>query len=121
MDLKALGYGLAAFVAGYVLMTMAASAMATVGMYASGGWLVQVMGYLVPVVAGFVAARKASRRRIVHGVVGGAIGVVPVMLIPMLVVPAYAPNGLLVILLSYAVLAALGGVFGDHVGRKSAR
>lgn len=119
MDWKALGYGVAAFFAGYALMTIAATAIATAGMYRSAGVAIQVMGYLVPVMAGFVAAKKAKRQRIVHGVVGGVIGVVPIVLLPMLVLPDYSPEGMLVIVSSCAVLAALGAVFGNHVGRKS--
>lgn len=120
MDWRALGYGVAAFFAGHAVMAIAVSVMATVGMYASGGALMQVMSYLVPVVAGFVAARKATRRRVLVGIVGGAIGVVPIVLLPMLVMPDYSANGMLVIVASYALLAALGAVFGDHLGRKAA-
>ncbi|HZX79213.1 hypothetical protein [Lysobacter sp.] len=117
MDWNALGYGVA-FFAGYALMTIAATAIASAGMYRSGGVAIQVMGYLVPVVAAFAAARKATRRRIVHGIAGGAIGVVPIVLLPTLVLPDYSPSGMLVIFIGYAVLAALGAVFGNHVGRK---
>lgn len=120
MDWKALGYGVATFFAGHAVMTIAVTVMLTVGMFASGGALAQVMGYLVPVIAGFVAARKATRRRVVVGIVGGAIGVVPMVLLPVLVMPDYSPNGMFVIVVSYAVLAALGAVFGDHSGRKAA-
>ncbi len=93
MDLKALGYGLAAFLGGWALMTVVAGAMATSGGYASANVLIQVLGYLVPVVAGFVAAKKATQRRIAHGIAGGAIGVVPIILLPMLLVPGYSPSG----------------------------
>lgn len=120
VDWKALGYGVAAFVVGYVLLTMWSSVMMTAGGGRSGWVVVQIMGYLMPVVAGFVAARKASRWRIAHGIAGGAIGVVPMTLLPMLLTPEASPKGIFIILVSYAVLAALGAIFGNHVGRKAA-
>jgi|GEM_PF-3220424 len=120
MSLKALGYGLATFFGAYALMTLVANVMVDAGVYASGSALIQIMGYLVPVVAGYVAASKAARWRIVHGIVGGSIGIVPMQLTPMLVDPDYTPNGMLVILICFAVLAALGAVFGNHAARRRA-
>jgi len=121
MNLKALGYGLAAFVAAYAVMAFVGSVLVQFGVDAVG-IVVTVLGYLVPVMAGYVGASKAPRWRIAHGIVGGSIGVVPVTLAPMLLDdPAYKPSGIPVILLWFAVFAALGAVFGDHVAKKRAR
>jgi hypothetical protein len=119
MNFKALGYGLAAFFAAYVFMAFVGSVLVDFGVDAAG-IMINVLGYLVPVVAGYVGAIKAPRWRIAHGIVGGSIGVVPVTLAPMLLDPAYKPSGIPVILLWCAVLAALGAVFGDHVAKKRA-
>ena len=121
MDWKALGYGLATFLTGWALMAIVASAVATTGTNATGYTAFQVMGYLVPVVAGYVAAMISTRRRLVHGVVGGAIGVVPVIFFPMLFADlTYSTYGVLVVVICYTVLAALGAVFGDHVAKRRA-
>jgi len=120
VSLRAISYGLAAFFGAYALMTLVANVMVDAGVYGDGSGLIQVMGYLVPVVAGYVAARKAAHWRIVHGLVGGSIGIVPMQLTPMLVDPDHTPDGMLVILICFAVLAALGAVFGDHVAKKRA-
>ncbi|MET3929806.1 drug/metabolite transporter (DMT)-like permease [Lysobacter sp. OAE881] len=120
MSIKSLGYGIAAFLAAYALMAFFANALVEAGVYASGGVVIQIMGYLVPVFAGYVAASKAPRWRIAHGIVGGSIGIMLAMLAPMLIDPEYTPSGTLVILVWFAVLAALGAVFGDHVAKKRA-
>jgi len=117
MNLKALGYGLVAFVAAYAFMAFVGSLLVQFGVDAVG-IVINVLGYSVPVVAGYVAASKAPQWRIAHGIVGGSIGIVPVTLAPMLLDPAYKPSGMPVILLWFAVFAALGAVLGDHVAKK---
>lgn len=120
MNFKALGYGLATFIAGYALMTGVVNELVSAGIYASGYGLVLATGYLVPVVAGFVAAMKAPNRRILHGIVGGAIGIVLVQLISVFVVPSFTSGGALVIVTTFAVMAALGAVLGDYVAKRKA-
>jgi len=121
VDWKALGYGLATFVASWILVAIVASTMAAAGIDAYGGKTIQVMGNLAPVVAGYVAAMKATRRRLVHGIVGGAIGVVPVMVFPMLFADTtYSMYAVLLILTCFALLAALGAVIANHFAKRRA-
>ncbi len=100
---------------GYVVLVMVGSTMTAGG--SGSGMLVQIVGNLMPVVAGFVAARRASRWRVAYGIVGGAIGVVPMMLLTMLFIPGASPDGAFIIVLSYAMLAALGAILGKHIGQ----
>lgn len=59
MSLKALGYGLAAFFAAYAFMAFVGSVLVDFGADAVG-IVINVLGYLVPVVAGFVAEQGAA-------------------------------------------------------------
>lgn len=120
LELKAIGYGLAVFIAGYVVMNVIGTVAITAGHATSSrlGWvIVTAVGYLVPVVAGFVAAFFASTRRILHGTVGGSIGVL-IMLAPAIFVPNYPMSGAVVVIATYVVLASLGAIFGNHLRGK---
>jgi VIT1/CCC1 family predicted Fe2+/Mn2+ transporter len=60
-----------------------------------------------------VAAYFASNRRIIHGTIGGAAGVL-LMLVPALFVPGYPISSIPIVIATYAVLASLGAIFGNH-------
>ena len=115
LELKAIGYGLAVFVAGYIVMGVVGTLAVAGGDSPSNlGWIVVTgVGYLVPVAAGFVAAYFASSRRILHGTIGGAVGVL-LMLVPALFAPDYQISGIPLVIATYAVLASLGAILGNH-------
>ena len=116
LDLKAIGYGFAVFIGGYGVMSFVASLTASVAESSPSklGWiLITVAGYLVPVIAGYVAAYFASARRILNGTIGGTLGVL-LMLVPAVFVPDYPFSGIPIVIASHGVLASLGAIFGNH-------
>ncbi|GAB2613355.1 hypothetical protein [Novilysobacter erysipheiresistens] len=116
LDLKAIGYGFATFIAGWLAMSVIGTGVVNVGPSPIGtaGWsLFTVLGYMVPVVAGYVAAYRAPDRRVLHGTIGGAVGVL-LFIAPVSLVPGYSWAGAPVIIASYAVLASLGAILGKH-------
>lgn len=120
-ELKAIGYGLAVFIGGYLVMSVLGSGVVTLGQFTSGkpGWLlVTVIGYLVPVSAGFVAAFFATVKRIIHGTVGGSIGIF-LMLLPAIFAPDYSISEAMFVIATYVVLASLGAIVGSHLRAKN--
>ena len=116
LNLKAIGYGFATFIAGSLTMSVVATSIAIVGPSSSGeaGWsLLSLLGYSVPIAAGYVAAYFAPFKRVLHGTIGGAIGVV-LLLAPALLVPQYPVAGIPIIVAWYAALASLGAIFGNY-------
>ena len=115
-DLKAIGYGFATFIACTLLMSLAGTTVGSGELPSlSGGRLaiVKSIGFLAPVIAGYVAARQALTRRILHGTIGGSIGVL-LLIAPAIFIPAYQSWGTPFIIAWYAALAYLGAIFGDH-------
>ena len=120
LNLKAIGYGFATFIAGSLAMSIVATGIANAGPSSVGksGWtLLTALGYFVPVVAGYVAAYYAPTSRILHGTIGGSIGVLP-LLAPALLVPDYPMAGIPIVIASYAALASLGAIVGNHRSNK---
>lgn len=116
LNLKAIGYGFATFVAGTLAMSIIGTGIANVGPSSIGkaGWsLLTVVGYLVPVVAGYVAAYFAPAKRILHGTIGGSIGVL-LLLAPAFLIPQYPVAGIPILVAWYAALASLGAIFGNY-------
>lgn len=116
LDVKAIGYGFATFVACTLLMTLAGTVAGSKNLpfAGDGRWAaIRIIGYLAPVVAGYVAARKARVDRILNGTIGGSIGVL-LVLAPALAIPGYPVRGIPIILAWYAALAALGAILGNH-------
>ena len=116
LDLKAIGFGFAAFMACTLVMTVAGTAVggARAPSVGESQWkLINIIGYLAPVVAGYVAARQASTKRILHGTIGGSVGVL-LLLAPALFVPNYPFWSIPIILTWYTALASLGAIFGNH-------
>ena len=122
LDLKAIGYGFAAFMAGTLVMSIVGAGFLSAGPSSVGkfgmGWL-SVLGYLVPVVGGYVGAYFAPNRRILHGTIGGSIGVL-LLIAPAFVVPHYPLVGIPIVIACYAALASLGAIVGNHQGNKVA-
>jgi hypothetical protein len=122
LDLKAIGYGFATFIACSLLMTLAGTVVGTTTAPSIGGEriaAVQIIGYLAPVVAGYVAAVKAADARVLNGTIGGSVGSL-LLLSQALAVPGYQFRGIPIILAYYAALAALGAIFGKHRARRVA-
>jgi hypothetical protein len=116
LDPKAIGYGFATFTAGTLLMTIIGTVVGTLegphlGKYPLA--LIKLIGYLAPVVAGYVAAYRAPTQRIFHGTIGGSIGAL-LLLAPALFVPRYPLWQIPILLACYAALASLGAIFGKH-------
>jgi hypothetical protein len=116
LDLKSIGYGFATFIAGTLIMTLIGT---TIGGFTQPPIgkgqlaLVKIVGYLAPVVAGYVAAYYAPSQRILHGTIGGSIGAL-LLIAPALLVPNYQFWGIPIILTFYAALAALGAIGGNY-------
>ena len=123
LDLKAIGYGLAIFVAGYMLMSLIGSGMVAAGDSATRttGWsFLWLLGNALPVVAGYVSACRAPDRRITHGIIGGASGVI-ILLAPILFVPNLPKTGIPSVVCIYILLAALGAIIGSYRGGRRGR
>src|SRR3546814_15966016 len=79
LDLKAIGYGVATFALGYLLLGVPATIAANFsGSVLVNGLmlLVQIGGIVVPAIAGYVSAFHAKSWHIAHGAVGGTLGMV---------------------------------------------
>ena len=116
LDLKAIGYGFATFIAGTLIMTLIGTTIGGVTQpsIGKGQWaLVKIVGYLAPVVAGYVAAYRAPSQRILHGTIGGSVGAL-LLIAPALLVPNYQFWGIPILLAFDAALAALGAIVGSH-------
>lgn len=117
LDLKAISYGVVTFIVTYLCL-------GGVGVFAShssgnaqaASWaLIQILGIAIPVGAGFVSAYFARDRRVLHGIIGGSIGVLPFAGIAAAFIPFYPAVSILVVLVIYAVVAALGAIIGNHM------
>ncbi|WP_407352649.1 hypothetical protein [Luteimonas sp. R10] len=120
-DFKAVAYGFGTFVGGCLLVSMLTTAALSPDTSSLDGpaWaLVHLGGYLVPVAAGYVAAYSASHGRILHGAVGGALGVV-LLLAPAAFAPDYPASGIPFVIAIYALLAWLGAIAGNHHRNKA--
>ena len=105
LDLKAVGYGLATFVAGSAILALL------------GQWLAAqtfvALAALVPAASGYMSAFYAPSRRLMHGTIGGSIGVLVVLALPMLIPGPALPIPAIMAL--YLVLACAGAVIGDFM------
>ncbi len=116
LNLKAIGYGFATFVAGSLAMSIVGTGLSNVDPSSIGkaGWsFLSVLGYFVPVAAGFVAAYFAPTKRILHGTIGGSIGVL-LLLAPAFLIPQYPLAGIPLVIAWYVALASLGAIFGNY-------
>jgi putative membrane protein (TIGR04086 family) len=123
LDLKALAYGIATFVLGYLALMVATNVAAysppQIARVAVG--LMQASVNLIPALAGYVAARRASSRPIVHGTVAGVLGTALYIVVTSHVFPEYPTQQIPMLLAAFALLAALGAIFGKHRRDKAGR
>ncbi|TKR29256.1 hypothetical protein FCE95_13910 [Luteimonas gilva] len=85
LNLKAIGYGFATFVAGTLVLSIVGTVAVSVGTSSIGksGWsFLAILSYFVPITAGFVAAYFAPAKRVLHGTIGGAVGVLLLLALP---------------------------------------
>lgn len=116
-DLKAIGQGVAVFVLGYlvlsVLATIAAGAEnSTVHRVLWG--IVQLGGVVIPGVAGYVAAYRASTRPIFQGTIAGSVGIAVLTCVVAFTFPQYPAWGIPLVVAFFALVAALWAIFGKH-------
>ena len=116
IDLKALGYGIAAFMLGYLALAVSATVAAnSPPSLARVAWaVVQVGGIVVPGFAGYVCAVRASTRPILHGTIAGSIGIAVLVCIVAYNFPQYPAWGIPIVVAAFALIAALGAIFGKH-------
>jgi peptidoglycan/LPS O-acetylase OafA/YrhL len=121
-DLKALGYGVATFLLGVLALmiagTVAANSAPSVARVALG--VMQAGVGLIPAVAGYVSARRASSRPILHGTFAGALGTAVYLCVTVYLFP-YPTQQIPMLVAVYALIAALGAIFGKHRRDKSGR
>jgi hypothetical protein len=109
LDLKALGYGLATFVVGSGIL-------AILGQWIAGQAFV-ALAVLIPVASGYMSAFYAPSRRLMHGTVGGSIGVLLVLGLLVLIPGPALPIPATVVL--YLVLACAGAFIGDFTRNRA--
>jgi drug/metabolite transporter (DMT)-like permease len=73
----------------------------------------QIVGYVVPAVAGLIAAKRSTTRPVINGTLGGSLGVV-LVLVPAAFIPGYPLAGIPFVLVIYVLLAAFGAILGNH-------
>src|SRR3546814_3674015 len=97
LDLKAIGYGVATFALGYLLLGVPATIAANFsGSVLANGLmlLVQIGGIVVPAIAGYVSAFHAKSWHIAHGAVGGTLGIVLLVCVAAIAFPDYPAWGI---------------------------
>jgi hypothetical protein len=78
IDLKAIGYGLATFVVGQLLVRLLGAALLGSAIATSQitTWILGATRFIVTVIAGFISAYDAHSCRIMNGTLGGSLGIV---------------------------------------------
>ena len=121
LDLKAIGYGLATFVAGHLLVSLIGQAILgpvvtklfaaklSSESYAIVGILGDILLISPAVIAGFVSAYKADSHRIINGSIGGVLIVVLLMGFFSSFINTFLGWGPAFLILSAHVVAALIG------------
>ncbi|GAB2512926.1 hypothetical protein GCM10027084_28820 [Pseudoxanthomonas sangjuensis] len=118
LDIRAIGYGLATFVAGYIVLSIP-----TTLVHGSHGtsigetvWLlVQIGALLVPALAGGVGAYFAPARRVVHGALAGTSGMLLLLLAVAFLAPEYPAAGIPFLVALFALVASLGAILGSYI------
>src|SRR3546814_6858275 len=117
LDLKAIGYGVATFALGYLLLGVPATIAANFsGSVLANGLmlLVQIGGIVVPAIAGYVSAFHAKSWHIAHGAVGGTLGIVLLVCVAAIAFPEYPAWGIPAIVVTSALIASLGAILGKN-------
>src|SRR3546814_2032184 len=76
--------------------------------------VVQIGGIVVPAIAGYVSAFHAKSWHIAHGAVGGTLGIVLLVYVAAIAFPEYPAWGIPAIVVTSALIASLGAIFGKH-------
>ncbi len=114
LDFKGIGYGLAAFVAGYaVLMLLGGATVAVKSSFiVKPLWLLfQAWGQVLPVAAGYYAAYRSSHHPVMNGTIGGVLGMLPLLAVGAQL-QQYQAYGMSLILTSTVFLSLLGAIIG---------
>jgi uncharacterized membrane protein HdeD (DUF308 family) len=116
LDLKAIGYGVAVFTLGWLALAVSATVAAnSAPLLARVAWAVVQAGvFVVPGIAGYVSALRASTRPILHGSLAGSIGIAVLACIAAGFFPQYPAWGIPLVVAIFALVAALGAIFGKH-------
>src|SRR3546814_15525574 len=67
-----------------------------------------------PAIAGYVSAVHAKSWHIAHGAVGGTLGIVLLVCVAAIAFPEYPAWGIPAIVVTSALIASLGAIFGKH-------
>ena len=115
LDLKAIGYGVAVFTLGWLALALSATVAANAApLLARMVWaVVQAGGLVVPGLAGYVSALRASTRPILNGTLAGSIGIAVLACITARFLP-FPAWGIVFVVAIFALIAALGAIFGKH-------
>ena len=117
IDFKALGLGVATVAGGYLALAVPATIAANLSdpTLSPALFALAKLGVLVvPAVAGYVAAYRARSRRIIHGTVGGLLGVTLLVCAVAYLLPSYPSRDIPQVIVASAVLASLGAIFGKR-------
>lgn len=118
-DLKAIGYGVAAFVVAQLLISQVMSRLITPEMFRwmveHAAWISWVNETFVPGIAGFVAAWTARFHRIINGVIGGLLPVVLVVIFYIPFIKVFLSWGVpFLAVVFYGLMAFLGAALANY-------
>jgi hypothetical protein len=120
-DFKAIGYGVATFVVGYMILgiftTLVAGSHGSV--LAKVLWpLVELGGTVLPAIAGYVSAYYSRSRHIINGTIGGSLGMALFLVAVAFFIPAYPAWGVPFLVAIFALIASLGAIVGNYMRSK---
>ena len=114
IEFRAVLLGALSLLAGYLLWVVAASVLASLlGMSVpAGAWfLLSLIGALGPIAAGYVGARAAHSRRLLHGAIAAVVGAAIVLVVLSAFMGFSGIYGTLGALIASAVLSLVGSLF----------
>jgi hypothetical protein len=114
IELRAVLLGAASLLAGYVFWALGASALATAfGMSVpAGAWFVlSLCGAIGPIAAGYVGARIARSRKLLHGAIAALVGTTLILGALKVFAGVLDIYGVMAALLAAAVLSLVGAIF----------
>lgn len=114
IEFRAVVLGALSLLAGYLLWAVAASVLASLlGMSVpTGAWfMLSLVGALGPIAAGYVGARVAHSRRLLHGAIAAVVGAAVVLAVLSVFMGSSDLYGMLGALIASAVLSVVGSLF----------
>lgn len=123
LDLKAIGWGLVAFVIAQLFVSQVLSRLITIEMYRwmveHAAWISWVNETFPPAIAGFVSAWTARSHRIINGMIGGTLAVVLLIVWFIPFIKTFLSWGVpLIALAFYGLMAFLGAALGSYLRGK---